>query len=162
MKKAITLLLLIAGCAVVSYEGIITEQQVAKIPAGASEVHVSSKKPPGELYNAVYIHLVNRNGFQPARKDQQMGYFSTKAHHMGQGTYIRIQVSVEPTPQGSIAIFRAQFKPDAETEQLAEAMSGTNLKLEWKQSKWEASKRHKASFAYLVSTADPLGATSYK
>lgn len=133
----------------------IPKEETRLIPTGSQIIEIKTETEPKEIYKTVYSLLIE-NGFRVDKENADMLTLSTEGKDLGQSTFGRIYITIKKDNNGSLLTLRPDWKPGAEAQMMASAMTNLNVYTEWTPAKWGVSGRPELVFSYFVSFAKKI------
>lgn len=154
VKRILLFLLLIITVSCVTTSNIPSEIS-SQITDNANVIKIYSSTPPSDFYRTSYRSIASQ-GFSFAQENDEMGTFSTEFKEIGQGTALRINVFIEESESGSIAILRGLWNVTASTGFGIAAATGGSLGGSAEEANWGKSGRPKIAFGEMAVIANNI------
>lgn len=156
MKTIVILMIfssfLLCSCVTQSF---ITKDEYKMIPKGSEIIEVYSDQKPDDLFKNVYSLLLE-NGFRIEKENKEMHTISTDGKDIGQSTLGRFNIFIKENNSGSLLTLRSEWKPGADAQMMAGAMSGLNIYSQWNTARFGDTGRPDLVFSYSVSFAKKI------
>lgn len=148
-------LLISLFCSACVSQKFIPKEETKLIPKGSQIIELKSDAEPKEIYKTVYSLLLE-NGFRIEKENIDMLTISTEGKDVGQSTFGRIYIIIKKDTNGSILTLRPEWKPGADAQMMASAMTKLNVYTEWAPAKWGDTGRPELVFSYFVSLSKKI------
>ena len=146
---------IIMFCSSCVSQKFISKEDTKLIPKGSQIIEVKTEKESQDIYKIVYSLLITE-GFRIEKENAEMLTIATEGKDLGQSTLGRVYIVIKKENTGSILTLRPEWKPGADAQMMASAISNLNVYTEWTPPKWGDTGRPEFVFSYFVSFAKKI------